>query len=130
MMVFAPAMTALLLAGMLPTLVVLFVDASPEKASRLSAMFTFNVSGVLPYAASLWEDGMKMQTVVEQLGDIVTWTLMYGAAGAGALALWLGPVIVAGAQQIMNYDRVRALDQNREALIVEWGEDIASGTAD
>lgn len=130
MMVFAPAMTALLLVGMLPTLVILFADASPEKVSRLSAMFTFNASGVLPHAVFLWEEGLQMQVVIEQLGDIVTWTFMYGAAGAGALALWLGPVIVAGAQQIMNYDRVRQLDRSREALIAEWGEEITRSSAD
>jgi len=130
MMVFMPAMTALLLVGMLPTLVVLFVDNSPEKGSRLSAMFAFNASGVLPYAISLWEKGLQMQAVVETLGDVVAWTIMYGAAGAGAMSLWLGPVVVAATRQIMNYDRVTEIERERAALIAEWGEDVTRRMSD
>jgi len=130
MVVFAPVLTALLLVGLLPTIVILLVDTGPEKLSRLSAMFGFNASGVLPYAVALWESGLQMQHFTSLVSDITAWAIIYGAAGAGAAAIWLGPVIAAFVQQLWNADRIGGLDRERKALIAEWGEEVARGIED
>lgn len=125
MVVFAPVMTALLLVGLLPTLILLLVDNGPFKFARLNAMFGFNAAGALPYAVALWDAGLRMQDFIAIISDILTWAIMYGAAGAGAAAIWLGPMLAAGMQQLFNNDGIRELDRERESLIAEWGEAVA-----
>jgi len=130
LLVFAPALAALLLVGMMPTLVSLFADMGAYKGPRLVTMFSFNAAGVLPYAKALVEEGLHMAGFNAVMTDVVSWTVMYGAAGAGAAVIWLGPVLAAAAQQILNADAVSNLDRRRTALIAEWGEELAQSMDD
>jgi len=124
LLVFSQALAALLLVGLMPTLVILFADIGAYKGPRLITMLTFNAAGVLPYAKLLLDQGMRMSDFTALIGEVVNWAVMYGAAGVGAAAIWLGPVVAAAAQQVLNADSVRKLDRRRKALIEEWGEEL------
>ena len=120
----SPSVAGLAVLGLLPTFVVLFVDVSPEKVSRLNTMFAFNLSGVLPYLFDLWERGGTMAQLVDIRSDLFAWTVMLGAAGIGAAILWLFPVLAAGVQQIINRERASRLEKFRNQLADEWGIEV------
>lgn len=117
----SPSMAGLVILGLIPTFVILFVDTTPEKVARLNTMFAFNLSGVLPYLFMMWEQGGQMVHLMEIIGDLVAWTVMLGAAGVGAAMLWLFPVLAAGVQQILNRERAARLEKHRDELMAEWG---------
>ncbi len=117
----SPPVAGLVFLGLIPTFVVLFVDTTPEKVARLNTMFSFNLSGVLPYMVDMWEKGGRMVHLMEVISDLVAWTVMLGAAGLGAATLWLFPVLAAGVQQILNRERASRLEKRRDELIDEWG---------
>lgn len=121
----SPPIAALAILGLIPTFVILFIDVAPEKATRLNTMFAFNLSGVLPYLMELWSKGATLSHLMEIIGDLVAWTVMLGAAGVGAAMLWLCPILAAGVQQMLNFDRAARLEKRREQLLEEWGEDAA-----
>ncbi|GEQ97117.1 hypothetical protein JCM17844_07540 [Iodidimonas gelatinilytica] len=126
MLFVAPPIAALAILGLMPTFVILFVDIAPEKSTRLSAMFAFNLAGVLPYMVQMWEQGPSFANLMRIVGDVMAWTVMLGAAGAGAAVLWVCPVLAAGIQQYLNSDRAYKLEKQRDALIKEWGEGVSS----
>ncbi|GER04993.1 hypothetical protein JCM17846_26750 [Iodidimonas nitroreducens] len=74
----APPIAALLIIGLLPTLVLLLADVTPERGIRLNAMFAFNLSGVLPYLVKMWEAGPSFVLLMEILTDLMAWTVMAG----------------------------------------------------
>ncbi|WP_281300760.1 MULTISPECIES: hypothetical protein [unclassified Iodidimonas] len=122
----APPIAALLIIGLLPTLVLLLADVTPERGIRLNAMFAFNLSGVLPYLVKMWEAGPSFVMLMEILTDLMAWTVMLGAAGAGAALLWVCPVITAGIQHYLNQGHAERLGEQRKAMIREWGEGVSS----
>lgn len=120
-----PAMAALILLGMTPAWVLLFVDIGKHKRERLHVMAVFNFAGVLPYAAALATNGADLTALSQIIGDIYSWAVMFGAAAAGAGAIWAGPVLAAAVLGVANQDRIRQIDRNRQALAQEWGADFS-----
>ncbi len=129
LLMLSPPIAALLIVGLLPTLVILFVDIGQFKALRLNAMFAFNLAGVLPFLVELWDAGPSMEQFKAMAGDLSVWAVMYGAAFAGAAMLWLGPVLAASTQQLLNGEAARRVDRHLRMLVDEWGEEVAQSNA-
>lgn len=120
-----PAMAALVILGMMPAWVLLFVDIGTHKRERLHTMAVFNLAGVLPYAAALWADGAELADLSRIIGDIYSWAGMFGAAAVGAGAIWAGPVLAAVILGLVNQDRIRQIDRERKTLAQEWGDGLS-----
>ncbi len=129
LLMLSPPVAALLIVGLLPTLVILFVDMGQFKALRLNAMFAFNLAGVLPFVVELWDAGANMTQFKAMAGDLAVWAVMYGAAFAGAAMLWLGPVLAASAQQLLNGEAANRIKRHLELLVDEWGEEVVQSGA-
>src|SRR5476649_2877857 len=70
-----------LIPGMMPTLVTLFVDR--QRPRHLSyAVGVMNFAGVLPFLVALATGSLSMQSAARVLADPVAWLAMYGAAAA------------------------------------------------
>lgn len=121
----SPLVSVLALLGLLPTIVMLLVDNSRLKEGRLSAMFAFNLCGVLPYLTRLWDEGPSLGNLTGILSDLASWAVMFGAAGVGSAMLWLCPVIAAAIQQSLNHDKAAKLEKQRTKLLEEWGDSLA-----
>ncbi len=129
LLMLSPPIAALLIVGLLPTLVILFVDMGQFKALRLNAMFAFNLAGVLPFVVELWDAGASMEQFKSMAGDLTVWAVMYGAAFAGAAMLWMGPVLAASTQQLLNGEAANRIGRHLRMLVDEWGEDVAQSSA-
>lgn len=125
LLLMSPFIAVLALIGLLPTIVLLLADSSPRKESRLSAMFAFNLCGVLPFLTRLWDDGPSLDNLLRHLGDVMVWVVMYGAAGVGSAMLWICPIFAAAILQWLNQEKAAKLEKQRSRLLEEWGEPLA-----
>src|SRR5260221_1584253 len=74
----------IILPGMMPTLVTLFVDR--QRPSHLTyTVAVMNFAGVLPFLLTLAKGRLSLQTAAALLSDPMVWLVMYGAAAAGWL---------------------------------------------
>lgn len=79
----------LLLIGLLPAIVAYIVDTTPTQA-WFKTVFCFNLAGILPYIAELYfTHGNSLSAMQKQVSDIWMWLMVYLAAGAGWLTIWL-----------------------------------------
>lgn len=111
----------LLLVGMLPTVVVVFIDHSREKL-WLKTIFAFNMSGVYPYVLEvMMVHDNSMQAIQETMADSVAWLVMYGAAGCGYAAMWFFPLFSEFCMRIFNRKKIEHHHKKLRMLEDEWG---------
>lgn len=117
--------TLLVLVGLLPTVVAYVIDDDPEKSAPIT-VGAMNFCGVMPFAIKLWQDGHSVSVVLVQLTDPLTWFIMYGAAGVGWLVYYGLPPMIAGVVVMRDEARIKALDDERRAIVAQWGPDIVA----
>lgn len=122
---FVPHLTMVLLAGMLPSVVAVFVTRGLVKATRVYTLASFNLAGVLPFVFDMMWGTQQGATAGMILNDVYVWFLMYAAAAFGALVNWLAPVVAALVLTQRGRDQARGLRRTRQALIDEWGPEVA-----
>lgn len=123
-LVFATPTFVVVAVGMLPTVAALIVDRGPGKyAAR--CVGGLNLAGVAPYVALLWQDGHTLHGALAIVSDVFAWLVMYSAAALGWL-LYLGMrPLVATFLEIRARQRVAELRAYQEALVREWGKEVA-----
>jgi hypothetical protein len=116
----------LLLVGMIPTGVALFVDRSPQKDQARSVGY-LNFAGCLPWAINFWMSGGGFGRVFEIVGDPLVLGIMYSAAAAGwGLCFVVRPfvtsylIVAAGIKD-------KQLKKHQNELVEEWGEAVRQG---
>jgi len=122
--VFSRGSALALATGLLPTYVLLLQRKSLYSSLQTQVVGFSNLAGVLPFVVSLWDN----QPVMEVLGQPVAWVIMYGAAGAGYLLLYIGPMMAAAGLQITATERSKKLLKMRQKYIEEWGPEVAVTT--
>ncbi len=111
----------ILLIGMLPTLVVKFVDESDDRL-WFKTVFCFNLAGVYPYIidlAMLHDNSLK--AVQDQMADGITWLSAYGAAAAGYIVMTICPIISEFFVRVFNTRRIKRHHNKLVRLNKEWG---------
>ncbi|HYC04569.1 MAG TPA: hypothetical protein VED40_14845 [Azospirillaceae bacterium] len=116
--------TVLMGAGLIPTLVAALVDRDPEKSAALT-VGAMNLCGVMPFAIELWQSGHTLDLALGLLATPYTWLVMYGAAAIGWGFYFAIPPLVAGFVTMRDEDKARRLEQERDALVEEWGPEVA-----
>lgn len=117
--------TYLLLVGMFPTLVALFIDTDPHKSSA-QAVGTMNAAGVAPFVIELWQKGQTMEHSLYILSQPETWLVMLGAAALGQLILFAVPHAIASMALARAEARLGILKGNLEKLKAIWGPDVST----
>lgn len=112
--------TAVLLLGMIPTVVATIVDRDEDKLAAMT-VGALNASGVIPYLLDLWRDGSLMGV----LGDPMAWLVMYGAAAIGWGVHFGIPPMIAAVIAYRNDQRIADLRKVQLALVEEWGSEVA-----
>ena len=111
----------LLLIGMMPTLVLKFIDTTDDKL-WFKTVFCFNLSGVYPYIIEIaMVHNNSMKALQAQMADSIMWLVVYGSAAVGYLAMWFFPVVTEFSTRILNNGKIKRHRKKLIALNKEWG---------
>lgn len=113
--------TMLLLVGMLPTLVVKFIDDSEEQF-WFKTVLCFNLAGVYPYVIDVvlvHENSLK--SLQAQMADSFMWLSAYGSAAVGYAVMWFCPVMTEFFMRVFNTRRIKRHHKKLLRLHQEWG---------
>ncbi|MFD2264275.1 hypothetical protein ACFSM5_15335 [Lacibacterium aquatile] len=113
----------LLLIGMAPTLVALFIDKRPEKYAAY-CVGGFNLCGAIPYLLKLILGGHNFQALAAILTNPVAWLVMYGAAGIGWAVFHYTPEIALRVAGLKERQQIAGMKKRQEQLVEEWGDEI------
>jgi hypothetical protein len=116
----------IILPGMMPTLVTLFVDRQRPRYLTYT-VGVMNFAGVLPFLLTLAKGRLSLQTVAALLSDPMVWLVMYGAAAAGWLICAATSPLARLCLELQAAQKRRALEALAKAIRQEWGEEVAGG---
>jgi hypothetical protein len=120
--------TALLMLGLLPTLIVLIADEEAEKSSAIT-VGAMNLAGVVPFVIELWQKGQTMDIAFAILRQPNTWLVMLGAAAVGRLILYVVPPLAASLAITQAEMRLAKLQDSLVQLKQVWGPETATTIA-
>lgn len=116
----------ILAVGMLPTVVALIVDRTPQKYAPF-CVGGMNFCGVFPSLLTLWTTTHSFSRSLDILADPFALLVMYGAAGCG-WALYLAvPPVVSTFVTVIAQRRSAQLRAIQKRLIDEWSDNVAKG---
>ena len=111
--------------GLIPTLATFIVQRGPQNVTT-HVILAFNLSGVIPVVAWLWHAGGTLPAAFQVLANPMSWAAMYGAAGIGALVMFIGPQCVSFTLERCAIAQIAALKDRQKRLVGEWGLDLIS----
>lgn len=129
LMIVALPMMMVLFFGMLPTIVVYFIDRTEEKYHAFS-VGGMNFSGVFPYLLDLWAAADPFSAAQHILTNVFSLMVMLGAAAFGWIMFLSIPPVVAAFLTVIAQRRVVLLRGQQVDLIKEWGKEVAGGDKD
>jgi hypothetical protein len=109
-----------LAAGMAPTIVSYYVVSRAE--DRISGtIMLFNSAGILPVLVLVWTSPENSGVLVS---DILTWFIIYMAAGTGVAVIWAAPHMVIIFQSLFAGPRRNKFKARQRELFEEWGPPV------
>lgn len=116
----AMSSVALLVIGMLPTLVALVTDRSNGRTHTIAIAWA-NAAGVWPFMMTLWTGSNTYTQALQIVAMPESLAIMYGVAALGWLLYRVLPLAYTEFNQMMLTQRLRALRAEKEKLVEEWG---------
>jgi hypothetical protein len=113
-----------LLPGMMPTLVTLFIDRQRPRYLTYT-VGAMNFSGVLPILLTIARGPLTMTAAGVALTNPVSWMVMYGAAAVGWLIYGATPPLARLCLELQASQKRRALEALAKAVRQEWGDEVA-----
>ena len=114
--------TAILLAvGLIPTLLTLLFDRTPEKFGVL-CIGSLNLAGMYPILMPLWTHGHTMERAMKTLGNPTTGAVILGAAGVGCAIYFATPPLVTIALKYKIGREIADLEARQKELVAYWGD--------
>jgi hypothetical protein len=121
-LVFLPT-TAVLITGMIPTLVALVIDGSPRRYLT-TTVGGLNFLGCFYFLHLLWSMTQNMSSVMVVLGSSYGWLCALTGAGCGWL-LFLGmPPVVLSVAATQARIRLFRLNREMERMVEDWGQEV------
>ena len=109
----------LLLIGMLPAIVAMIVDDTATLA-WFKTVFCFNLSGILPFIADLYQQGNSLSSMQQLVSSFDMWLVVYCAAGAGWLTVWLCGKVSHWLVRLYTQGRIDNHQRKIEKIDKEW----------
>jgi len=125
--IFMPT-SILLIVGMLPSLVALFVSGT-GRGSRASTVAAMNIAGCVPFVFKLWSGENDFASSIAIITDVQAVTVMYTAAAFGYMIDWLVTGLVSSFLYQKGVARMKAIKERQKVLIENWGEEVAGKKA-
>ncbi len=123
LMLVSMASLVLCVFGLLPTIVAVLIDRSPQRFAFFS-VFAMNFAGIFPYLLDLWMGSNSMSVAIDSLTDVFSLFTMYGAAAAGWILFAVTPPIVSTVMTFIAQRRVSILRTRQKKLLEEWGDAV------
>lgn len=114
----------LLFFGMLPAIVAVIVDRTPQKYSSY-CVGSMNFAGIFPYLLDLWSGDQSVGAAANILTNVFALVVMYGAAAFGWMVFIAVPPVVGVFLTAMAQRRVAQLREMQQDLVTEWGPEVA-----
>lgn len=108
---------------LLPAMVAYFVDKTDHR-SNFHTIFACNLAGLLPYVMDIIARGSPAVAMMDALGDVYVWFVIYASAGFGYLLVWGCPKVASGLVYGFNAGQIQRIEQTQKKLIDEWGPEI------
>ncbi len=115
--------TVMLCIGMVPTLVVAFVNFGKKKAKAIT-VGAINFAGCSPFVFELWTTGRDMANSLNIVLDANTIMIMYGAAMVGYIVEWALTGIVAGIMREKGKGKLKSIKKRQAELVDRWGKKV------
>ena len=126
-LVVAMAPTAIVvMVGLLPTFVAVFLDPSRERMAGV-AIGALNFAGTLPALLQLWRGENTMGSAVNLITNPYMLLLMYAGAAIGWVIYWQLPPLIGQMVRGKAELHLKKLDEKQLDLITEWGPPVAGG---
>ena len=119
----AMSTTMILLVGLLPTFVALFIDRTPEK-TRVLTVGAMNAAGCAPFILQLWTTGVSMDNALSIITDPLTIVVMYCAAGVGYIIDWSVSGLVGSVMIQRGSVRRKQIAKRQAELVERWGPEV------
>ncbi|SDG84565.1 hypothetical protein [Roseospirillum parvum] len=118
--------TVVLLAfAMLPTMVAVVVDRSPDKLSAFT-IGGFNFAGVAPYLLDLWFGEHNVTVALDTLSDLVALIVIYGASALGWVLHFSAPAVVGTYMALTSTQRLARFKAEQKQLVELWGPEVTT----
>lgn len=117
------ASTIVLLVGMLPTVVAIFVDRTRQK-NKAVTVGAMNLAGCTPFLLELWSQGHNVGKSIDIITDPMAIVVMYAAAAVGYIIDWAMTGLVAGILYDRGQKRAVAIKKKQEELVERWGKEV------
>lgn len=117
--VFIPPTMLIVFAGLIPSLVALLLNTG--RIGSVATMLAFNLAGIMPVVAILWERGQTFSEAFRLLGDVYMWLAMFGGAGIGVFLAWALPIVLFSFYEMRVKAAIARLQKRRMKLVEEWG---------
>ncbi len=111
--------------NMAPTAAAYMIDRTREKYLAITVGL-LNFCGTLPAEAKLWNHNQSYDVAFDIATDPFYWLLSYGSAGTGWLIYIVLPLILTNYYAMTTNTRVQSLRRRQQALIEDWGEEVAA----
>lgn len=117
--------TLIFLAGMLPTLVMMFTE-KPGQRNGTVAIGALNFVGCAYVAMMVVRKGFNLEYSINLLTDSTNWLAILGGAALGYALYKMIPPIVAQVIASMAEVRIVKLKKQQDELKKSWGQDVAA----
>ena len=116
--------TCMLMIGMIPSMVAVFIDRTKEKTRALS-VGAMNFAGCSPFVLQLWTSENTFDQAMGIVADPRTIIVAYSAAGVGYILDWgisglIGTVMIQRATS-----RREQITKRHEELVQRWGREVS-----
>ena len=120
--IFIPT-TIVLIAGLLPSFVAVFVDRSRKKTKPIT-VGAMNLAGCSPFLIELWVQGHTVPKALSVISSPMAIVVMYAAAAVGYLLDWAVTGAVANFMYQRGLDRQKAIAKRQAELMERWGKEV------
>jgi len=112
---------AVAIVGLAPTIVLGLTAKGVNKSERVQCVGFMNIAGVIPFIATVMDQPRELMFIISNPINLAT---MYGASAVGYALIHVGPMVAAIVLQSLAQERIKTLNQQRQALIEQWGADV------
>ncbi len=113
----------LLLVGMLPSMVAIFVSKGEVKARSLSVAF-MNFAGCFPFLLKIWTSEFTIEKGIDLISDPFVIVFIYTSAGIGYVIDWG----LSGYLQTFFYSRghsrLRSIKKRQGDIVTRYGQEV------
>lgn len=117
------ASTVLLLVGMLPTIVALFVDRTRQKNKAIT-VGSVNLAGCTPFLIQLWSEGHTLDKAISIISEPMAIVVMFSAAAVGYIVDWAITGLVSNLLYERGKKRVEKIKKKQAELVERWGKEV------